>query len=97
MNTMTKKRLLKEIDARIKLKDKVCNLASAKKLKDLEIKQDSKYCWAAYSDGTGDMYPAVDTIEEFNKTPDHQKMFIASAFTADELSRMLIKAIKIKK
>lgn len=75
-------------------KDRVCNLSYSKKLKDLGVKQNSKFCWAAYSDGTGDMYTTIDTVEEFNKIPEHQKLFIASAFTPNELSRLLIHAIK---
>lgn len=70
----------------MKLEQQVCSLESAKRLKELGVKQESLYNWLEADDGARLMKnPTLDTYKYFDQY---------SAFTVAELGEMLPKRLK---
>ena len=78
----------------LKLEQQVCSLELAKRLKELNVKQESFFIWKQCINKQLACYqiPTVST----HKNVDNDDEIIASAFTASELGEMLPDRIKIE-
>lgn len=65
----------------------VCDRVFAAELKSLGVGQESTFVWCAY--GTGEMDIQIDLRRGFKETPEHQKILIGPALTAQELGVLL--------
>ncbi|MGB4971218.1 MAG: hypothetical protein WBO32_01080 [Cyclobacteriaceae bacterium] len=72
----------------MKLEDQVCSLELAKKLKELEIEQDSHFYWWV-NEETGEIACMTPKPTAFNLVGVEDRLSIYSAFTVAELGEML--------
>ena len=78
----------------MKLEQQVCSLDLAKRLKELEVNQESYFGWF-YNDGMGEWELDQYQTDWPQDEPGHNDVHQYSAFTVAELGQMLPEAVDI--